>query len=135
DREQLGHQRIALNRLLNRPLTAPWPRLELPALPGVVNFNQQLVTYALKNEPKLRMMQQQIKQAEATVDLSRRQRLPDVNVGVEARNYSGDGSFRQGMFVLSMNLPWGNGGRYRNDLRREQAKLHAAEFDLADYQL
>jgi outer membrane protein TolC len=90
---------------------------------------------ALKYEPKTQMLRQQVKQAEATAALTRRQRRPDVNVGLEARNYSGDGSFRQGMLIFSMSLPWGNGRKYDNDLHRDEAKLKATEFDLADYQL
>jgi outer membrane protein TolC len=80
-------------------------------------------------------MRREIAQAEATVDLTRRSRLPDVNVGLEGRNYSGNGSFRQGAVVFSMNLPWLNGGKYRSEIKRDEAKLHAAEFDLADYEL
>jgi outer membrane protein TolC len=134
DRDQLAHEQVSLNRLLNRDLQSPWPALTLPPLAGPVAFNQRLVDFALKYEPKAQMMQQQIKQSEATVDLTRRQRMPDVNVGLEARNYTGDGSFRQGMLVFSMNLPWANDGKYRSDIRREQSKLKATEFDLADYQ-
>ena len=135
DRDQLAQQKVSLNRLLNRDLLSPWPRLELPALPGAVHFNERLVNFALQNEPKVRMMQQQVKQAEAVVDLTRRQRLPDVSVGFDARNYSGDGSFRQGMLVFSMNLPWVNTGKYRSEIRRDESKLKASELDLADYEL
>jgi outer membrane protein TolC len=134
DRDQLGHQRVSLNRLLNRDLAAPWPALELPTLAGPVVFNQQLVDLAVKYEPKVQMMRRQIQQAEATAASTRRSRLPDVNVGVEARNYSGDGSFRQGMLVLSLNLPLANAGKYRHDLQRDEAKVKATEFDLADYE-
>lgn len=134
DRDRLAHERVGLNRLLNRAQQLPWPVLELPPLAGPVVFNQRLLEFALNYEPKIRMMQQQIKQAGAAVELTRRQRMPDVNVGVEARNYTGDGSFRQGMLVLSMSLPWGNAGKYRSDTKREEARLKASEFDLADYQ-
>jgi outer membrane protein TolC len=89
----------------------------------------------LKNEPKLKLLREQIKQTEATVDLTRRQRMPEVSVGLEGRNYTGDASFRQGMLVFSMNLPWANGGKYRNEIRRDEAKLKAAEYDLGDYEL
>lgn len=135
DRDELAQKGVDLNRLLNRPLPSPWPRFELPPVAGTVNFNQRLVGFAMQNEPKIRMMQQQVEQAAATVDLTRRQRLPEVSAGVEARNYTGDGSFRQGMFVLSLSLPWANAGKYKSDIQRDQARLKAAEFDLADYQL
>jgi outer membrane protein TolC len=133
DRDQLTHEHVTLNRFLNRDQQSPWPRLELPPPAGPVVFNEQLVDFAMKYQPKLKMMQQEIKQAEAMVDQTRRDRLPDVNVGLEARNYTGDGSFRQGMLVFSMNLPWANAGKYRSDIKRDHLKLKAAEFDLANY--
>jgi outer membrane protein, heavy metal efflux system len=134
DRDALAHERATLNRLLNRDLQSPWPKLELPPVAGPVVYSQRLVNFALNYEPKTRLLRQQIKQSEATVDLTRRERLPDINAGIEARNYTGNGDFRQAMLVLSMNLPWVNAGKYRRGVEREQARLQAAEFELADYQ-
>jgi outer membrane protein TolC len=135
DRDQLIHERVSLNRLLNRNLHSHWPALELPALAGPIIYNERLINFALKNEPKINVLRQEITQAQATADLTRRMRLPDVSVGLEGRNYSGNGSFRQGALIFSMNLPWLNSGRYRSEIKRDEAKLHAAEFDLADYEL
>jgi outer membrane protein TolC len=135
ERDRLTHERVSLNRMLNRGLLSPWPTLELPALGGPVLYGQKLVDFAIKYEPKLEMLRRQIKQAEAAVALTRRQRLPDVSAGLEARNYSGDGSFRQGMLIFSMPVPWVNAGKYRNEIKRDEAKLRAAELDLADYEL
>jgi outer membrane protein TolC len=135
DRDLRSAQAAVLNRFLNRELRSPWPRFELPPLPGSVQFNARLLRLAMENEPRVQMMQQQILRGEAAVEQARRERKPDVNAGIEARNYSGDGSFRQGMFTLSMSLPWVNGGKYRNGIEREEARLKAAELDLADYRL
>ena len=135
DRNNLDHERVALNRLLNRDLHSPWPVLLLPPVAEPVVYNERLVQFALKNEPKLKVLRQQIIQAETMVDLTRRQRLPDMNIGLEGRNYSGDGSFRQGMLVFSMNLPWVNSGKYRSEAKRDEAKLKAAQYDLNDYEL
>jgi outer membrane protein TolC len=130
-----SNQEFTLNRLLNRAPESPWPALQLPPVAPAIPFSQRLVDLAWKYEPKTLVLRQQIKQAEAVVALARRQRLPDLSAGVEARNYSGDGSLRQGVVVLSLNLPWGNAEKYRNDIRREEAKLRAAELELADWQL
>lgn len=130
-----ANEEFALNRLLNRAPDSPWPVLELPSVGPAIVYSQRLVDFSLKYEPKTVVMRQQIKQAEAAVQLTRRQRLPDFSAGLEARNYTGDGSFRQGMFVLSFNLPWGNAEKYRNDIRREEAKQRAVELDLTDWQL
>ncbi|MCU0782599.1 MAG: TolC family protein [Verrucomicrobia bacterium] len=130
-----GNEEFTLNRLLNRDPRSPWPALQLPAVAPAIAYSERLVDFSLKYEPKTLVMRQQVKQAEAAAKLTRRQRLPDFSAGLEARNYTGDGSFRQGMFVLNFNLPWGNGERYRNDIRREEAKQRAAELDLTDWQL
>ena len=130
-----SNEEFTLNRLLNRAPESPWPALQLSAVAPAIAYSQRLVDFSLKYEPKTLVMRQQVKQTEATVQLTRRQRLPDVNVGLEARNYTGDGSFRQGMFVLGLNLPWGNAEKYRSDIRRDEAKQRAAELDLADWQL
>ena len=135
ERDRLSHERVSLNRMLNRGLLSPWPTLELPALAGSVYYNQKLVDFAIKYEPKIEMLRRQIKQAEATVASTRRQRLPDISAGLEARNYTGDGSFRQGILLFSMNVPWVNAGKYRSEVRRDEAKLKAAELDLVDYEL
>ena len=135
ERDRLAHERVSLNRMLSRDLPAPWPALELPALAGPVLYSPKLVDFALKYEPRIEMLRRQVKQAEAAVALTRRQRLPDISAGLEARNYTGDGSFRQGMLILSMPIPWVNGGKYRSEVQRDEAKLKAAEYDLVDYEL
>jgi len=135
DHDNLEHERVTLNRLLNRDLHSNWQVLTLPPLAGPVVYNEKLVAFALRNEPRIKVLRQQINRAEAEVDLTRRKRLPDVSVGLEARNYTGNGSFRQGAVMFSMGLPWFNSSRYRSEVTRDQAKLTAAELDLTDYQL
>jgi outer membrane protein TolC len=98
-------------------------------------YNERLVNFASKYEPRLRMMREQIKQAQAMVDSIRRTRLPDVSVGADSRNYSGNGEWRQAEFMLSFNLPLFNSKKYRADIRRDEAKLKATELDAADYEL
>ena len=135
DRARLTHEHLALNRLLNRDLVSPWRSLELPPVAGPVLFNARLVQFAIGNEPKLRVMREQIKQAEAMVAEARRMRLPEVMVGAESRNYSGDGDWRQAEFMVSFNLPLFNRSKYRADIRRNEAKLKAVEAETTDYSL
>lgn len=135
DRENLSHAHVSLNRLLNRQLLSPWPALELPAVAGPVVYSEKLINFAARYEPKLRMMREQVKQAQAVVDSTRRSRLPDVSAGVQTRNYSGNGDWRQTEFMLSFNLPLFNAKKYRSDIRRDEARLTATELDAADYQL
>ncbi len=130
DREQVN-----LNRRLNRQLNTPWPALALPALASPVVFSQRLVDLSVRYEPKLKVLQQEIRQAQALAELTRRHRRPDISLGVEGRQYSGDGGLREGMFTVRFNLPWFNAGKYRNDLKRDQASAQAAEREAADYEL
>ncbi|MBI2926342.1 MAG: TolC family protein [Verrucomicrobia bacterium] len=135
DRRLLEHAHFTLNRLLNRELRAPWPRFDLPPVAGPVAYSTQLVNFAMKYEPKIKVMGQEIKQAEALAEATRRSRRPDLSVGVEGRQYSGDAGFREGMLTLSLSLPWVNADKYRSDLKRDQARLKATEFDLAQDEL
>ena len=134
DRDQLTQEQVSLNRLLNRNELALWPTLELPPLAGPVVYTPQLVELALKYEPKTQRQRQQTRQAEAMVAVARRQNYPDVAAGVEVRNYSGDGTFRQGMLTLRVSLPWFNHSQISADVKREQARLSATQLELSNEQ-
>ncbi len=132
DRHLLFHQNFNLNRLLNRPVNSPWPALQLPVPAPAIPFSERLLSLALANEPKLKVMDQEIRQSEAAAELTRRTRLPDVSFGVEGRQYSGDGGFREGDFTLRLSLPWFNGGKYRNDYERDREKQKSAGQERQD---
>jgi outer membrane protein TolC len=132
DRNRLAHERFSLNRLLNRKPDAPWPSLRLPQVGPAIPLSEKLLTLSLQNEPKLKVMEQEIKQAQASAELTRRSRLPDVSFGVEGRQYSGDGEFRSGMFTLRFSLPWFNEGKYRKDYQRDKEKQRTAEEERDD---
>jgi outer membrane protein TolC len=132
DRHLLAHEQFNLNRLLNRAADSPWPPLRLPPAAPAVSFSAKLLSLALANEPKLKVMSQEIKQAEASAELTRRTRLPDVSLGVEGRQYSGDGGFREGDLMLRFSLPWFNGGKYRKDYDRDREKQKSAEQERED---
>src|SRR5438128_5421316 len=83
DRLRLTHEHISLNHLLNREVNSPWPSLQLPEVAPAVPLSEKLVTRALASEPRLKVMEQEIKQAEAAAKLARNMRLPDVSFGVE----------------------------------------------------
>jgi outer membrane protein TolC len=62
-------------------------------------------------------------------------RLPDVSLGIEARQYSGDGEFRSGMFTLRFSLPWGNRDKYRKDYQRDKERQNSVEQEREDQML
>lgn len=127
DRNRLAHERLALNQLLNRPIDSAWPSLQLPPVGPAIPLSQKLLTLALQNEPKLKVMAQEITQAQATAELTRKSRLPEVSLGVEGRQFSDDGEFRSGMFTLRFSLPWFNGDKYRKDYERDKERQKTAE--------
>ncbi len=129
------HSALALNRLLNRDLHARWPAIALPAQQPALFYTSSLVAAALAAEPQLKAMRQASASAQASAELTRKQRLPDVNVGVNGRQYSGDGGFREGTLTVSFSVPWLNRGRYDNDWRRDQERKRAADFAASDYAL
>jgi outer membrane protein TolC len=129
------HSGFALNRILNRELHAPWPRFAIPSLQPAIYYTPGLVEAALAAEPRLKVMRQESASAQASADLTRRLRLPDVSVGIEARQYSGDGGFREGTATVSFTVPWLNRSSYQNDWRRDQQRKRASDFAAGDYAL
>lgn len=120
-------QEIDMNRLLNRDLHGSWPIVALPAVADPVPFDERLVSAALEFEPNLRILRQESVQQGAAAKLTRRQRLPEIGLGLEARQYSGDGSIREGTLTVDLSLPWINRRGYDADLRRDHARIRAAE--------
>jgi len=127
DRLRLAHERFTLNRLLNREVNSTWPSLQLPPVAPTIPLSAKLLSLALLNEPKLKVLEQEIKQAGAAAELTQKMRLPDVSFGVEGRQYSGDGEFRSGIFTLRFSLPWANGNKYRKDYERDKERQKSAE--------
>ncbi len=129
------HGAFALNRILNREFHAHWPKVTVPALQPALYYTPQLVDAVLAGEPQLKVMRQESLSAQAAADLTRRQRLPDVSVGLEARQYSGDGGFREGTATVSFTVPWLNKDKYDSDWRRDQHRKRASDFAATDYSL
>lgn len=132
DAQLLGQQEFKLNRLLNRNPESPWPALQLPDIARPVVFGDRLVDLTLKYSPELQERRDEVGEAETAVDAARRQKLPDLSLGAEARNYSGNGDFRQSMVTLSVNVPWGNRKRYDAAVRRESQRLESRRLTVAD---
>lgn len=127
DRNRLAHERFALNQLLNRPAESNWPPLQLPAAGPVIPLSQKLLSLAFQNEPRLKVLEQETIRAKAATERTRKSRLPDVSLGIEGRQFSGDGGFREGDFTVRFSLPWLNGGKYRKDYERDRERQRTAE--------
>ena len=106
--------------------------MQLPDLAPAVPLSQKLLSLSLQNEPKLQVLELEVKKAAAAAALTRQTRLPDVSLGIEGRQYSGDGEFRSGMFTLRFSLPWANREKYRQDYERDKEHQRSAEQERED---
>ena len=131
-RAQEGEARATVNRRLGRDPLAPLPGFDLPALAEPVEYNERLVRLALEAEPRRRVLASERDAAGALVEATRRSQRPNLSVGVDGRQYGGDGEFREGTFFLSVSLPLWNRGKFRQDLARDRDRLRAAEEEHAD---
>ncbi len=124
--------RASVNRLLGRDPTAPLPAFALPALADPVPYSEHLVRLALDAEPRLRVLDRERRAAGALVEATRRSQRPDLALGVDGRQYGGDGGFREGTFFLNIDLPLWNRAKFRQDLARDRERLRAVEDEHAD---
>lgn len=132
DETLLRAERASLERLLNRPTNSALPKFLLPAAYTNLPPVELMVEHATTMAPQLDVMRGSLRQAELSVKLARKQRLPDVTLGVDGRQYSDTGEFREGVVTLGLSLPWGNRSRYNADVKREQLRAEAAQLEIAD---
>ncbi|MGV3757688.1 MAG: TolC family protein [Verrucomicrobiota bacterium] len=135
EERMLHHAWFTLNRHLNLPLTNTWPELRLPELAASIPYSERLANLAVQQEPKLRVLRQQLQAADEDIALAKVRRRPDLGVGLQGRNYTGTGEFRSGEIVLSLSLPWFNRDRYKQDVVREETKKEAMAKDVSDAEL
>lgn len=134
--QQRGDQlRAELNRRSGVAVDRPFPLLVLPDLWPPLRDHGRLMALALKNDPRIRVSNAEKEAARVKVEATRRSRLPDVALGIEGRQFSGDGSFREGMFTASMSIPWFNGKRYHADIARERSSHEAADIEVTESEL
>ena len=131
----LRAERVSLNRLLNRAVDSEWPVLLLPGVVSNLPPIEVLIEHATQIAPQLDVMRAALRQAESSATLARKQRLPDLSIGVEGRQFADTGEFREGLVMFGLSIPWGNRARYAADVKRESLKADAARLDLADMQL
>lgn len=121
-----------LNRLLNRNLHSTWLPLQLPDLFAPVHYSEKLLDYAMRFEPRIKLMAREKESAEARAALTRKERLPDLGVGVEASHYSRTGEGRSLSVLVKMNLPWVNRDKYKAAIKRDEARVREVEYELED---
>lgn len=131
-RALLRNAEVALARAAGRPTGSTWPEYTLPPAGGPVPFSEAVVRIAEGAEPAVQMARQEARVATVLAEATRKSTRPDLALGAQGYQYTGDGSFPQGMFSLSVSLPWFNRKAYRRDIERDEARRRAAEEEHLD---
>lgn len=132
---QLRHEQATLNRLVGQEIETALPDYQLPDISDPLPYTKALADLAVRYEPKLQLLNQQAVAAESRIEIARRERLPEISLGIDGRQYSRDGGLREGTFTLGLSVPWLNRDRYRQDLLRARTQADAVRLDAEDYRL
>jgi len=130
-----SHEAEALagvNRRLGQDPDAPLPGFDLPPPAPALQVGEPLMARALETAPRRRLLEAERKEAGAVVEATRRSVRPDIALGVQGMQYTGDGDFRSGTFGVLVNLPLWNRSNYRKDLARDRQRLKSVEEDQVD---
>lgn len=113
----------ALNASLGRPETALLPRPQLDPPPVLSETAERDFETWLGANPDLRAREREIAQAEAGVELARRESWPDFTVGAEVLERRGEAT--EGMVMVGVSLPiWRD--KYAAARREARASRNAA---------
>lgn len=135
DTLQRDFLRSTLDRWIGGRTASPWPVFALPEAAPFVPFTDRMIDLATKYEPRLQVLRREIEMAEAGIEVARRERYPEVSLGIEGRQWSGSGGFREGAFTVGLSLPWLNRSRVRAQIDRGRTQAEALRAEAADYNL
>src|SRR4051812_28097892 len=125
---------LMLNRLLGRPLDTKWTKLILPELWPQFEVDGRVLQLASRGETKIKMLLREMARAEEAAEVARRAKRPDVSIGLEARQWAGDGQFKEGSVVAKVTIPFVNRNKYSAAYAREKDRAEAAELDAREYE-
>ena len=121
----------ALNTLMSRPPQSPLGHAVLPEFTPVEVSLETMQAMALAMRPQLAAADGRIAAAQARVALAERDRYPDPEFRIEARQYNGSALYNlreydTGVFI---SLPWANGAKYRAAIREAKKTAEAEHHD------
>lgn len=127
----LSDQQTALNVLMNRPPGSPLGQPAPLAFRAMRSDPAGLESRLLANRPELAAAEQRVKAEEARLQLAHRQWIPDPQVRVEARHFSGSGStFTEYDTGIFFSVPWVNPGKYSAGVREAQQMLEMSRREI-----
>ena len=129
---QLNSTRFRIQRLLSGSVSnaAPRPKLPIPLTP--IRFQPALVSLAKERNPALRWLQESIHSARNAAGKAALALQPKWSAQVEARQYSGDGGFREGLFQIGISIPWVNQKERKAGVIAKEHLVEKAEMQLAE---
>ncbi|MEI8234583.1 MAG: TolC family protein [Verrucomicrobiota bacterium] len=127
----LSDQQTQLNVLADRPAGSPLgppepPRLRPPALNAV-----QAEALAAQSRPEILLAWRKIEAEQARLQLAHRQWIPDPQIQIAARQYSGAQGIREYDTGIVFSIPWANGGKYSAGVGEARESLAGARHDYA----
>ena len=130
-KQALSDQQTALNVLMNRP---PGSALGEPASLAFRDMGTdpaQLESRLLAHRPEIAAAEERLKAEEARLQLARRQWIPDPQVRVEARHFSGSGStFTEYDTGIFFSVPWANPRKYSAGVREAEQMVEAMRREI-----
>jgi outer membrane protein TolC len=132
---QVSEAQSQLNVLMNRPAQSPIPQpAELQAVMMHLDL-PHLQSTALENRPEIVMAHKKIEAAEARMEATRREWIPDPNLRLEASRYNDSGqAVSELMAGVSINIPWLNRRKYRAAIEEARQMKISAEYELESAQ-
>lgn len=123
-----------LNILMNRAVTAPLGKpAKLSYFPVEVSF-ERLRAAALAQRPEILAAAKNVDAAKARVDLAKRVWIPDPEIRVEGRQFSGRGGIQEYDTGIFFNFPWFNRKKYKAAIEEAKALRESAERQLESAQ-
>jgi outer membrane protein TolC len=126
---RLADAGAAVRRALGRTNAESPGEFTLPPVGPELRDDERLQQIAETSDPMVRTSHAEARVADATLVATRRSSRPDVALGVQAYQYSGDGGIAQGMFGVTINFPWFNRANYRRDIERDEARVRASRLE------
>ncbi len=122
-----------LNALLDRPIDSPLGAAALPAFPDSIPDRGTLEALALGDRPMIRAGVDEVRAAEASERLARKEIWPDLQVGVQYAQQPGDmgGTDRLGSLMIGASIPVFARDRQLRMRDEASAMKKMAEADLA----
>jgi outer membrane protein TolC len=120
-----------VNTLMNRAPQTPLGHAELPPFSPIAVSLESLQARAATQRPQLAAADSRIAVAQARVALAERERFPEPEIRVEARQFNGTSLYNlreydTGVFLA---LPWVNGGKYRAAIREAKKTAEAEQHE------